>query len=97
LKNVFALGDACLTPMNELKTISSILQYVDIIAYNIEKVCKNHTDYKAMPPSIHKISLVPIGKNYGFFLFNKMAVEKNDANTIKLEQQDNYLGFMRGE
>ena len=97
MKNVFALGDACLTPMNELKTISSILQYVDIIAYNIEKVCKNHTDYKAMPRSIHKISLVPIGKNYGFFLFNKMAVEKNDANTIKLEQQDNYLGFMRGE
>jgi hypothetical protein len=49
LKNVFALGDACLTPMNETKAISSIYQYVDIIAHNIEQVCKNHTDFKAMP------------------------------------------------
>ena len=93
MKNVFALGDACLTPMNEVKAISSIYQYVDIIAHNIEKVCKNHTDYKAMPRSIHRLSLVPIGKNNGFFLFNKMAIEKNDAHTMKLEMQDNFVGF----
>jgi NADH dehydrogenase FAD-containing subunit len=93
LKNVFALGDACLTPMNEVKAISSIYQYVDIIAHNIEKVCKNHTDYKAMPRSIHRLSLVPIGKNYGFFLFNKMAIEKNDAHTMKLEMEENFVGF----
>ena len=82
--------------MNEVKAISSIYQYVDIIANNIDKVCKNHTDFMAMPRQIHRLSLVPIGKNNGFFLFNKMAVAKNDAHAMKLEMEENFVGFQKG-
>lgn len=46
-----------------------------------------------MPREIHRLSLVPIGKNSGFFLFNKMAIAKNDAHTMKLEMEANFVGF----
>lgn len=71
--------------MNEVKAISSIYQYVDLIAYNIEQVSQNHTNFLSMPRAVHKLSLVPIGKNSGFLLFNKMAQTKNDAYQMKLE------------
>ena len=69
---------------------------MDLIAHNIDQVCQNQTNFQEMPRAIHRLSLVPIGKNNGFFLFNKLALEKNDAYTMKLEMQANFVGFMKG-
>jgi hypothetical protein len=38
LKNVFSVGDVCLTPSNEVKSIVSLYQYQGQVAQNIYSV-----------------------------------------------------------
>lgn len=35
LKNVFCIGDVCLTPSNEIKSVVSMYQYTPVVAHNM--------------------------------------------------------------
>lgn len=35
LKNVFCIGDVCLTPSNETKSVVSMYQYTPVVAHNM--------------------------------------------------------------
>jgi len=50
-----------------------------------------------MPKELHKIQMIPMGKNNGVFAFNKMVAQNNDSYAEKVKLRTNMMGFINGD
>ena len=70
--NIFSMGDVCLTPSNEIKSIVSICQYSDRVALNVQQVLGGGPELQAIPtgPMFHNLCFIPLGKKGGVMAIN---------------------------
>ena len=69
------MGDVCLTPANEAKAITSIIQYVDRVAVNVQQVLGGGSELIGLPagPDFHNLFFIPLGKSRGLVCMNGMV------------------------
>lgn len=97
LKNVFSVGDVCLTPSNEIKSIVSMYQYVPAIAQNLLNCVLGHNPTCEIPKEFHLIQLIPVGTKNGFMIFNNEKGIDKKAWPKKCEIRDMTIGALNGE
>ena len=97
-KNIFSFGDVCLTPTNEVKSIVSMYQYSTVIAHNVLSVITKPATcrslFQKIPPIIHTIQMIPIGKT-GIMSFNNMCKEETTAPSEKNKIRDVSMNSLR--
>ena len=81
-RNIFALGDAALLPTKEVKSIVSLIQYVHLVAHNIDALFTGG-DMKQVPPRIHELLMAATGSKDGFFQFNNFSTQMPNASVQK--------------
>ena len=68
-----------------------------VIGNNLIETLTGRNQYQPIPDIIHSLQSVPIGKNDGFFAFNKMVKRGNDIYAQKTDIKNRYLGVARGD
>lgn len=99
LKNVFSMGDTCLTPSNEIKSVVSMYQYAHVVALNILAVAKGGAASMDIPSALqfHKMQFIPLGTKNGLACFNNAVSVKNDAHNEKLKIINMTMGCLKGD
>ena len=77
-ENIFCMGDVCFTPMNEVKSIVSMLQYLHVPVQNVYAKALGQPLPMQLPGAVNLLQMIPMGKNQGLFKFNKM--QKTDRS-----------------
>lgn len=95
-ENIFSIGDICLTPMNEVKSIVSMMQYMHVAVQNIYCKAIGEPVIVKLPEAVNLLMMIPIGKNHGIFKFNKMLKEdptifgqKDGINMLEMKARNN--------
>jgi NADH dehydrogenase FAD-containing subunit len=95
--NIFAIGDCCLTKLNEEKTVQPAKICAEMCAKNIRLLAQGDKDHlKALPTRFPCIYGITLGKDKGMFIFNDYADVSKTAADEKLEYQTNYVGAFKG-
>ena len=97
-ENIFSLGDACLTSLNEEKTLYPMRQCAKICAQNIKLLAEDkHGQLVSLPQKFDGIYTISLGPQDGICIINNFVTFGQKAAQCKLRSQDQYLGLLRGE
>lgn len=95
-ENIFSVGDICITKMNEVKSIVSMMQYLHVPVQNIYSKATEQPVSIPLPDAVNLLMMIPIGKVRGIFKFNKMLKEdgtifsqKEGINKLELGARSN--------
>ncbi len=84
--NIFAIGDCCLTKVNEEKTVLPAKMSADICAKNINLMTDGVKDrLKSLPLRFPCAYGITLGKDKGILIINDYAKISRDAADTKLE------------
>ena len=72
-ENIFCIGDACITPSNEEKTVYPLKQCARICADNIIAMASGGLKLKKIPKTFAGVYLISLGPNDGIMIINDMV------------------------
>lgn len=80
--NIFAIGDCCLTKLNEEKTVLPARMCADICSKNIRLLTSGNKDnLKSLPRRFPCVYGITLGKENGILVINDYAkISKNAAD-----------------
>jgi len=94
--NIFAVGDCCLTRINEEKTVLPAKLCAEVVAENIKKESIGNLKLKSHPKNFPCLYAISLGPTQGIFIFNNMVKVNKSAAHSKVEYQQAYMEYFRG-
>lgn len=97
-KNIFSVGDVCLTPLAENKSIVAMMQYAPIVSHNIyQQLCGAPHCSKQIPEDIVVFQAIPLGTKSGIVCINNKVDIKGDVDAMKDDIEKKTLARLRGD
>ena len=95
--NIFAFGDGCRTPANEVKNIPSIKFLAPFIAKSVSAVARGETPNSPMPLKIPVMAGISVGRTYGIFVANSFVMGGEGHGKSKFEYPITYCKQWSGD
>ena len=98
-QNIFALGDCCVTPAKEEKTVAPISIQSKIIAENMKLLEKgaDMTQLKKTPEIFNLVVGVTLGLKDGILVMNDFIIKGKMAAKVKNDIEAQYAGRFGGD